>query len=60
MKIQNARIISLLKIFQEKSNLVTSHYLAKVLGVSTRTVRSDIKELSNLLKKSGACIAATT
>lgn len=56
MKIQNARIISLLKIFQEKSNLVTSHYLAKVLGVSTRTVRSDIKELNDLLKKFGASI----
>lgn len=56
MKVQNRRVISLLKIFHEKTNLVTSHYLAQVLGVSTRTVRSDIKELSNLLKKSGACI----
>ena len=56
MKVQNRRVISLLKIFHEKTNLITSHYLAQVLGVSTRTVRSDIKELSNLLKKSGACI----
>lgn len=58
MKVQNRRIVPLLKIFHEKSDSVTSRYLAQMLGVSTRTVRSDVKELGELLGRAGARIEA--
>jgi len=52
----NARITCILKEFLSQNEPITSEYLAKVLSVTSRTIRNDIKSLDDLLKKHGATI----
>ncbi|RBW67815.1 BglG family transcription antiterminator [Bacillus taeanensis] len=52
----NGRIISILRELMAAKSPLTSDYLASVNQVTSRTVRSDIKELDTLLSKHGAAI----
>lgn len=56
MQVQNHRLRPLLRSLYEHWEYITSLSLAKKLGVSDRTIRSDIKELSFMLRGKGADI----
>lgn len=59
MVIQNKRIFQILKVLNNNHNrVITGKYLADLIGVSSRTIRSDMKEAAWLLKGRGAHIAA--
>ncbi|NWQ39546.1 transcription antiterminator [Bacillus sp. EB106-08-02-XG196] len=59
MLILNSRIKSLVKELISHKEPVTSEYLAKVLGVTSRTIRNDVKTLNLELKKIGVQIDAS-
>ncbi|WP_244262280.1 helix-turn-helix domain-containing protein [Thermoanaerobacter wiegelii] len=46
----DARKKKILKKLLENKKPITSEYLSKLLGVSSRTIRNDIKELNEELK----------
>ncbi|NRT74174.1 BglG family transcription antiterminator [Clostridium beijerinckii] len=50
------RIANILKLLLESKKPLTSEEISKFLGVSSRTVRSDIKALNDLLRKNGGII----
>ncbi|WP_144552558.1 BglG family transcription antiterminator [Bacillus sp. X1(2014)] len=52
----NARMTSILRQLMKAETPLTSEYLAKVLAVTSRTVRNDIRELEEILKDFGASI----
>lgn len=53
----NKRLLSILKEFMNSpSSYLTSSYLSKILGVTARTVRSDLKELDEILNPYGGKI----
>src|ERR1035437_8436034 len=54
MNTSNKRILKIIKIFDASKKLLDSSKLALLLGVSSRTVRSDMKEVNSLLKNYGA------
>lgn len=54
MKIQNKRIIRLLELFIKNNNIMTSEYIASNIGVTSRTIRKDIKELNSIIKEYNA------
>lgn len=54
--ILNLRLQKILDILLCIDKVVTGEYLCNTLGVSSRTIRSDIKELNYILKDKGATI----
>lgn len=58
MDLYNKRILKLLHMLAENKKVLSSEQLALSVGVSSRTVRSDLKELDAMLKTNGAAIAA--
>lgn len=60
MVIQNKRILQILKLLNHNNGSVTGKYLADLIGVSSRTIRSDMKEVAWLLRGQGAHIVAET
>lgn len=52
----NLRLQKILDILLSVDKVVTGEYLCNALGVSSRTIRSDIKELNYILKDKGATI----
>lgn len=60
MVIQNKRILQILKLLNKNNKAITGKNIADSIGVSSRTVRSDIKELSLFLSGKGAHIVAET
>lgn len=54
--INNERQKQIIKILISKNKIVTGEDLCTTIGVSSRTIRSDIKELNDILKKHGAFI----
>ncbi|TDL73724.1 transcription antiterminator [Rhodococcus qingshengii] len=59
MIILNSRLKSLVKELLSHKEPVTSEYLAKVLGVTSRTIRNDVKTLNLEFKKIGVQIDAS-
>jgi lichenan operon transcriptional antiterminator len=59
MFVLNSRLKSLIKELLAYKEPVTSEYLAKVLGVTSRTIRNDVKTLNAELKKIGVQIEAS-
>lgn len=58
MEVYNKRIIKLLHLLSESKKALSSEQLALSVGVTSRTVRSDLKELQSMLKTNGATIEA--
>ncbi|MEH7479971.1 BglG family transcription antiterminator [Neobacillus drentensis] len=58
MFVVNSRLKSLIKELLSHKEPVTSEYLAKVIGVTSRTIRNDVKTLNLELKKIGVQIEA--
>ncbi|WP_182187444.1 BglG family transcription antiterminator [Pectinatus frisingensis] len=58
MVIQNKRILQILNLLNKNDKTITGKYLADSIGVSTRTIRNDIKEVEYFLKNNGAHIIA--
>ena len=58
--LDNKRICNILKRLQSTSEPISGETLAFELGVTSRTVRSDIKKLSEYLKEYGAKVNSTT
>lgn len=54
----NARLSNILSELMTADSPLTSAYLANGLNVTSRTIRSDIKELDRLLSKNGASITS--
>lgn len=54
--IKSPRLQKILELLNEKKEIVTGEILCNNLGVSSRTIRSDIKELNKVLEKNGANI----
>lgn len=52
----NLRLQRILHILLSVDKIVTGEYLCNTLGVSSRTIRSDIKELNYILEDKGATI----
>lgn len=50
MVIQNKRILQILNLLNKNDKTITGKYLADSIGVSTRTIRNDIKEVEYFLK----------
>ena len=49
MERYNKRLIKILRFFLENEKRITGASIALSVGVSTRTVRNDIKELNQML-----------
>lgn len=58
--LDNKRVCKILKRLQSTSEPISGEKLAFELGVTSRTVRSDIKKLSEYLKEYGARVNSTT
>ena len=54
--ISNSRIAKLIKVFAEAKQSMTSKELAAYMGVSSHTIRNDMKEVEELLRRHGAII----
>jgi lichenan operon transcriptional antiterminator len=59
MFVLNSRLKSLIIELLSHKEPVTSEYLAKILGVTSRTIRNDVKTLNLELKKIGVQIEAS-
>lgn len=60
MIIQNRRILEILKLFSKEGNTITGNTFSNSLGVSSKTVRKDMRALMVLLKDKGAHIISKT
>ncbi|WP_196593535.1 BglG family transcription antiterminator [Pectinatus sottacetonis] len=60
MVIQNKRILQILKLFNENNKIMTGKYLADLIGVSSRTIRSDMRETAEFLEGRGVHIVSKT
>lgn len=58
MRNYNKRCIEIIYFFLEKKTLVSGKELALNLGVTTRTIRNDIKEINDILEDFGAVITS--
>lgn len=58
MEIQNKRILKILELFDTERKVMDSSSIAAMVGVSSRTIRNDIKEANALLKAHGVQILA--
>ncbi len=56
LNIQNKRVIKILKILLNTKASITGEEISNLIGVSSRTVRSDMKNINSLLKEYGADI----
>lgn len=54
--INNLRFQKIIKILLERDKVVTGNQLCTAVGVSSRTIRSDIRELNSIFEKRGAVI----
>ena len=54
--ISNSRIAKLINVFAEAKRSMTSKELAAYMGVSSHTIRNDMKEVEALLRRHGAAI----
>lgn len=54
--INNLRLQKVIKILLESNKVVTGDQLCTTVGVSSRTIRSDIKELNGIFENRGAVI----
>lgn len=60
MNIPNERVFKIFKLLLKHDKGITGEELSKLVGVSSRTIRSDIKSLNSYLKDKGAMINSTT
>lgn len=51
MDIYNKRLLKILELFIDSGYILTSETIALSLGVTSRTIRKDIKELNDILKE---------
>lgn len=58
MEISNKRCIQILKLLLKNKECVTGDNLAVSIGVSSRTIRNDIKDLNRTLEDYGANVAS--
>ncbi|EJO5347242.1 transcription antiterminator [Clostridium botulinum] len=56
--ISNLRVQKILNILVESNKVITGRQLCITLGVSSRTIRSDIKELNDILENQGAIVSS--
>ena len=56
--IKSPRLQKILELLFENTEIITGEFLCNNLGVSSRTVRSDIKELNKILERNGASIVS--
>lgn len=56
VNIQNKRIVKILKLLLESKKSLTGEEISRLIGVSSRTIRTDIKNLNDLLKENGGVI----
>lgn len=54
------RQIQILKFITEQKTSVSSEYLSKYIGISSKTIKKDIKVLSNIVSNNGAKIISKT
>lgn len=60
MEIQNKRILKILELFDTEKKVLDGASMAALIGVSSRTIRNDIKEANALLREQGAEIQSET
>ena len=58
MELSNKRCIRILHLLLKSRDTVTGENLGVSIGVSSRTIRNDIKELNQILKDYGACVVS--
>lgn len=58
MEVQNKRVLKILELFDINKKVLDSASIAALIGVSSRTIRNDIKECNALIQKYGAEIQA--
>lgn len=56
VNIQNKRIVKILNLLLESKKSLTGEEISRLIGVSSRTIRTDIKNLNDLLKENGGII----
>lgn len=56
MELYNKRMIQILDMLIRNKKVLSSDQIALSIGVSSRTIRNDIKELNTLMKRHGASI----
>ena len=54
MEISNKRCIQILKLLLKNKECMTGDNLAVAIGVSSRTIRNDMKDLNRALEDHGA------
>jgi len=60
LEIQNKRILKILELFDTEKKVLDGASMAALIGVSSRTIRNDIKEANALLREQGAEIQSET
>ena len=60
MEIQNQRILKILQLFDSEKKVLNGASIATLIGVSSRTIRNDIKECNILFRNHGAEIQSET
>jgi len=60
LEIQNKRILKILELFDTEKKVLDGASMAALIGVSSRTIRNDIKEANALLQEQGAVIQSET
>ncbi|MCH3965949.1 MAG: BglG family transcription antiterminator [Clostridium sp.] len=56
VNIQNKRLVKILKLLLNSKSFLTGEEISGLTGVSSRTIRTDIKNLNHLLKENGGII----
>ena len=56
MEISNKRCIQILKLLLKNKECMTGDNLAVAIGVSSRTIRNDMKDLNRALEECKRCI----
>lgn len=56
VNIQNKRLIKILKLLLNSKKSLTGDEISTIIGVSSRTIRTDIKNLNDLLKANGGIV----
>jgi lichenan operon transcriptional antiterminator len=60
LEIQNQRILKILQLFDSEKKVLNGASIATLIGVSSRTIRNDIKECNILFRNHGAEIQSET
>ena len=58
MEISNKRCIQILKLLLKNKECMTGDNLAVAIGVSSRTIRNDMKDLNRALEDHGASVVS--